>query len=341
MTIRAYDHYMHTGLVYPGHGALMQNFHDIIKQSLVIGTGGVPGAGWNLEYDEGEPVGTFVLSNGDRDFFICFHRISDISVQVSIASTFEGVDEVGFIVGEAARSGSEPGFSGSRAYNIAYFMGTNSDPNGRGGWAMLADADTCSFVYSAASSRYEGSGMDVNQTAIRRYGGGFSFGKTSKGFGYVSGLAGNNYYCHPADGITVLNYPQTGLLIPSIDTVPPVTAGVLGHRNGAASNIAPFTYEDQLMLPLEVYMEGAETVGGGSLGRIRGFVQLPFVDKSLYPRHLLNALGMAEDDFDTMHPQDLSKFRMASDGYRYAYGKLANGDTNLAQMLLTDNPMVW
>lgn len=340
MTIRAYDHFIHTGSDYPGL-ALMENFHSIIKQCLVNGTGGVPGAGWNLEYDEGELLGTFVLSNGDRDFFICFCRTGSSTVQVSISASFEGVDENGLILGEAARSGRSPGISGASAFNIPYLVGNSTAHDGRGGWAILADADTCSFVYSAATNRYVGPAMDATSSTIRRYGGGFSFGKTTKSFGYVSGLGGNGYFCHPADGLTVLNYPQTGLLIPSIDTVPPVSAGFLGHGNAAAANTAPFTYEDQLMLPLEVYMGGSVRGGTGSLGRIRGFVQLPFVDKSLFPRHLLNALSMAEDDFDTMRVQDLSKFRIGSDGFRYAYGKLANGDTSLAQIFLTDNPMVW
>src|SRR5690606_23852490 len=105
MTIRAYDHYMHTGSDYPGPNRIMENFHGIIKHCLVNGTGGEPAAGWNLEYDEGEPNGTFVLSNGDRDFFICFFQSTSINVQVSIAASFEGVDENGFIIGEAARSG--------------------------------------------------------------------------------------------------------------------------------------------------------------------------------------------------------------------------------------------
>jgi|SRR5690554_1891760 len=342
MTIRAYDHFMHTGGDYPGAGRIMENFHGIIKQCLVYGSGGVPAAGWNLEYDEGEPSGTFVLSNGDRDFFICFFERSTQRIQVSIAATFEGIDANGFIVGEAARSGRDPGVTSPEEYNSFRFMGYGTGENARGGWSMLADANTCSFVLSGCDGSISpGPGMDTGGSSLRRYGGGFSFGKTTKGFGYVSGTGTSGYYYHPAENITTINDPRTGFLIPSFETIPPTEAGVRGLYNGTASNTAPFVYEDQMILPMEAYMQGSETVGPGSLGRIRGFIQMPFVDKSLYPRHLLNALGMAEDDFETMRIQDLSKFRVGSDGYRYAYGKLANGDTTQAQIFLTDNPMVW
>lgn len=207
---------------------------------------------------------------------------------------------------------------------------------------MLADANTCSIVLSSCTGSIPpGPGLDVNSNALRRCGGGLSFGKTTKGFGYASGMGEGLYYFHPAENITTLNDPRTGLLIPSMETIPSIAAGVRGMYNNTVSNTAPFAYEDQMILPVEAYMQGSETVGPGSLGRIRGFVAMPFVDKSLFPRQLLNALGMAGDDFETMRIQDLSKFRVGSDGYRYAYGKLASGDTTQAQIFLTDNPMVW
>lgn len=345
MTIRAYDHYMHTGSDYPGSGFTMENLHGIIKHCLVNGSGGVPAAGWNLEYDEGEPRGTFVLSNGDRDFFICFYRSTSIRVQVSIAATFEGVDGNGFIIGESARSGAHRNFTSPAFYQMQYLVGlrsTSRPEEARGGWSMLADSNTCSIVFASCSNAFSpGAGIDSDSSAFYNYGGGFSFGKTTRGFGYVSGAGDSSNYLHPAEGVVVINDPRTGLLIPSSNDLPSVFAYASGEYNRRAQNTATFIYEDQMMLPLEVYMQGSAAIGPGNVGRIRGFVQMPFVDKSLYPRHLLNALGMAADDFDSMRVQDLAKFRVGSDGYKYAYGKLAEGVSKSAQVFLTDNPMVW
>jgi len=345
MTIRAYDHYIHTGDTAYGAGTTMQNIRNIILHCLVYGTGGVPAAGWTLEHDEGGPTGTFVLANGERDFFICFAYRSAQIANISIATSFEGVDSNGFIVGEAARSGAAPGFASPFSWYADYFLGGgNSAATSRAGWSMLADANSCALAFSAAGASFAaGPGLDTVSSSTRRYGGALSFGKTSLGYGHVSSGAGNSYYLHPAEGVMVLNYPQTGLLIPSMDTVPDVTAGVDSIYSSSISSAssADFVYEDQPTLPVEIYMQGSSSVGAGRLGFIRGLVQMPYIDKSIFPRHILKALGMADEDFDTMLMQDLSKFRLGSDGCKYAYAKLASGDTKRAQVFLTDNPLVW
>lgn len=347
MTIRAYDHFMHTGGDYPGINTPMQNMHGIIKNCLVFGSGGVPAAGWNIEYDEGEPTGTFVLSNGDRDFFICFSLESTYTIRVSIAASFEGIDPSGYIMGESARSGMGPGVTSPAFFRTQFFLGRSTSELNRGGWAMLADPDTCSIVFSSGSftSSYLGSGLDINFSDVYRYGGGFSFGKTSEGFGYVTGTisdANIQFHIHPGENMFVLHDPSSGLLIPSSEAIPQIDAGIKSmNATVYAQYTATKTFVDQPVLPLEAYMQSSETVGPGYLGKIRGFIQMPWVDTRIYPRHILNSLGMADDDFETMRLQDLSKFRIGTDGYKYAYAKLASGSSNLSQVFLTDNPMVW
>lgn len=346
MTLRAYDHYLHTGSWSAGSGSMMKNLRSVLAHCLVNGTGGVPAAGWNLEYDAGGDEGSFVLSNANRDFFICFSYVNASTANVSIAATFEGVGSDGYIIGEAARSGALPFFASATSLNSSYFLGGfNTSETGRGGWSILADEQSVAVAFSSSSSAsYSGDGMDINTAGLYRYGGGFGFGKTTKGYGYFSGTGSSNYYTHPAMGVTTINYPQTGLLIPSADTVPAIAAGVLGQYNGnsgSGDGIAEYVYEDLPMHPIEAYMQGSATVSGGSLGLLRGFVQFPTVNKTLYMRHLLRAMGMSQIDFDTMRVQDISRFRQAEDSYRYAYCKVGVAETSLAPAFITDNPAVW
>lgn len=140
----------------------------------------------------------------------------------------------------------------------------------------------------------------------------------------------------------VMNYPQSGLLIPSGDTVPPISAGILSNHAGSVSYGSDFTYEDVTLYPIEVYMQGSGAVGGGSLGLVRGFVHSPSIDMRIYPRHILRSMGViSQAEFEALRIKDLSSFRVSSDGYRYAYGKLADGSCKVSQMFLTDNPEVW
>ncbi|MAC99666.1 MAG: hypothetical protein CMK76_07275 [Pseudomonadales bacterium] len=342
MAIRTYTHETFSGSVLYSVNNLQGNLRRVIAECLVNGSGGEPAAGWHLEYDVGGDTGTFVVSNAARDFFVCFNYVNGTTTKVSLAASFEGVDAGGFIVGEAARSGREGGFASPHLLNAQNFLVATSSSSGRqGGWSILADEDSCAIVWSIGSSELVGAAMDTSASGMVRYGGGLSFGKTTAGYPHVSGHMLTNYQIHPAVGVMVMHYAASGLLAPSADTMPVVGAGVDAAHSGGANTGADFVYEDLLLTPIEVYQQGNAAVGAASLGAIRGFVQAPHVDLRLYPRHILNALGMAGADFDTMRYQDLSKLRVGDDGYRYAYGKQTSGMTAQAQMFLTDNPAVW
>ncbi|MEO1828830.1 MAG: hypothetical protein ABGX82_08425 [Pseudomonas sp.] len=325
---------------------LMQNLRSILIDSLVLGSGGVPAAGWELLYDAGGDTGAFVLGNEDGDFYVCFSPDQPYAAKVSIAATFEGVDAAGLIVGEAARSGNSASMSSPVFFSSMYFPnGYSSSNTYRGGWSMLADGNSVAFVWSASSSAFApGSGLDSAANNIQRYGGGFGFGKTTTGVGVFCGASSSvssYFHAHPSEGIQRFNHPN-GLLIPAAEATSSVTAGhraVYSMESNSSGEI-DYISEDLPMFPMEVYAQGAGSVPGGSLGRLRGFVQLPHLRTDRFPRQILQSLGMAED-FGSMRLQDLSALRLGSDGNRYAYGKLSGGHTSYAQMFLTDNPAVW
>ncbi|TKA90403.1 hypothetical protein [Halopseudomonas bauzanensis] len=341
MAIRAYDHYLHNGPIYTSNA--IASARSILIGCLVHGSGGVPGAGWNLEYDEGGIEGTFVLSNSARDFYICFAYSSSSKIRVSIAASFEGVSDTGYIIGESARSGRGPNFSTALDLGCSYFLGNYSvsDENRRGGWSMLADEDSVAIVFGVGSAASPGPGLDNTTVTNTRYGGGCGFGKTSKGIGYFSGAGDGSLFVDPFLEISFIHYPDTGLLIPSAEAVPVTAVGVEARHRSTGTSPAGFRYEDLPMLPVEGYMQGNAITVGGSLGYLKGFVQFPYVDLGLFPRHVLHAMGMADSDFETMRTQDLCRFRIGQDGFRYAYAKMADGSSRSAQVFITDNPAVW
>src|SRR5690606_41918099 len=146
----------------------------------------------------------------------------------------------------------------------------------RVGWFVLVYVISCALAFSSAGASFAaGPGLDTVSSSTRRYGGALSFGKTSLGYGHVSSGAGNSYYLHPAEGVMVLNYQQTGMLIPRMDTVPDVTAGVdsIYSNSISSASTADFVYEDQATLPVEFYMQVSSCVGVGRHGCRRGLVQ--------------------------------------------------------------------
>src|SRR5690606_24776756 len=113
---------------------------------------------------------------------ICFHRVANTQVRVSIAATFEGVDSNGVIEGEGARSGLAAAASSPHVLqNLQFLGGQNATDGYRSGWSMLANGEAVALAWSATpNNALPGPGLDVS--GIAAYGGGgFAFGKTSKG----------------------------------------------------------------------------------------------------------------------------------------------------------------
>lgn len=347
MTIRAYDHYIHTGTTVYGSEMLMGNLRSVVKECLVNGTGGVPAAGWTLEYDAGGSLGTFVLGNQAGDFFICFHRMSSNQVKVSIAATFEGVDANGVIEGEGARSGLAASASSPHLLqNLQFLGGQNATDNYKSGWSMIANGEAVALAWAAtANNALPGPGLDT--TSIAGFGGGgFAFGKTSKGCGFVTGAmpgSSNAYFAHPGGpGITIIHDPESGFLIPPSETISSVTAGFYA-RTGNPSNMnktADWTYEDLVVLPLEIMVQRGND-SCTSAGHIPGFMMLPSFDIGIFPRQKLRALGMDRSDYDSLRLHDLVRFHSGDDGYRYALPHISSHQTNLAAVVMTDNPQYW
>ncbi len=341
MTIRAYDHLMYAGdTVYSSWG-MFENLKKFFIAALVTGTGGEPAAGWTLVYDAGGDTGTYVLGNADGDLFYCFFASSVNVVTVSMATTFEGVGLNGLIIGEAARSGSAGNYT-SPMTMIAYrFMGS-AGATTRAGWSMLSDGNSVTFCWgSFYNGSYVGPAMDISSTNVYRCGGCICFGKTTKGFGYFAGAGTSSDFTHPSEQVMFINYPDTGLLIPSAEALPDYSAGVAPRSTDYPRYDMDFVYEDILLVPLEIYVYGDATHAACSLGFVRGVYQLPTVDNKYFFRKTLNALGMAGSDFATMRLQDLCKFRVGDDGFRYAMPKLAGTTMKKSQLLITDNPVVW
>jgi len=348
MTIRAYDHYIHTGTTVYGSEMLMGNLRSVLMECLVNGTGGVPAAGWTLEYDAGGPLGTFVLGNQAADFFICFHRMTSSQVKISLAATFDGVDSNGLIEGEGARSGLAASASSPHVLQHIHFLGgNNATDNYRAGWSMLASGESVALAWSVSpNNALPGPGLDIS--GIAGFGGGaFAFGKTSKGCGFVTSASpgsSNSYFAHPGGpGITIIHDPESGFLIPSSETIASVSAGVYARTGGVIAGVfkaANWLYEDLAVMPLEIMLQRGSDVCA-SAGNVPGFMVLPSFEIGIFPRQKLRALGMAGADYGSLRIQDLVRFHTGDDGYRYALPMISSGQTNLAAVLMTDNPQYW
>src|SRR5690606_26508118 len=346
MTIRAYDHYSHTGATVYNNEMLMGNLRSVVMECLVNGSGGVPAAGWTVEYDAGEPLGTFVLGNQAGDFFICFHRVGSNQVKVSTAATFEGVDANGVIEGEGARSGLAASASSPHLLqNLQFLGGANATDGYRSGWSMLANGEAVALAWAAtANNASPGPGLDVNSVASFG-GGGFAFGKTSKGCGFVTGAtpgSSNTYFAHPGGpGITIIHDPESGFLIPPSETIASVTAGFYARTsNSNVYKAVNWRYEDLVVMPLEIMVQRGND-SCTSAGHIPGFMMLPSFDIGIFPRQKLRALGMDRSDYDSLRLQDLVRFHSGDDGYRYALPHISSNQTSLAAVVLTDNPQYW
>lgn len=306
----------------PGHRNHFDALKAILKAALVYGYGVVPAAGWSLAYEASD---TLILGTASGSGYVCFKMgiySGYTHAEVWLASTFEGVDANGIILGAGRRSGVAANSAAPQRLILAMSSAYDSSTT----WAVVADENSAIVVLSAATgpSPVEVASTSAGNQAYANYL--FYFGDDSGGdlvcFG-GSNTTSNGLPLFSSAGCTILKYPDTGLLVDS-GGIAVGTYGLL--RIAFHGNLGGAVFPEAQLQPVSWHANGVTRY-------LKGVAQDSRFSAA-WASHVSQALGGPP-----LTTRTVSTVLTLGDGHQYVIGLGYSAQS--MTLLLTTNPEFW